>query len=827
MGYLCIHGHFYQPPRENPWLEAIELQDSAYPYHDWNERITAECYATNAAARILDSAGRILKIVSNYPNISFDFGPTLLSWLENRAPKLYQAILEADRVSRENFSGHGSAIAQAYNHMIMPLANRRDKITQVLWGIGDFEHRFGRRPEGLWLPETAVDTETLEILAEQKIRFTILAPRQAWRESKIGGRVWKDVSGEQIDPSMAYSCRLPSGRSINLFFYDGPISRAIAFENLLASGEQFVERLLCGFAEEARSWPELVHVAIDGETFGHHHKMGEMTLAFALDRLESQDLAKITNYAQYLELHPPIHRVEILENTSWSCVHGIERWRSNCGCNSGGHPDWSQEWRGALRQALDWLRDTLAPEYHEKAVSLLRDPWAARDAYISVVLDRSPANIDRFFRHHAARELDSSERVTALKLLELQRHAMLMYTSCGWFFDELSGIETVQCIQYAGRVVDLAQQLFREDVEAPFLEKLSQAKSNIPEYGDGKRIYHKWVRPAVIDLPKVAAHYAIASVFEPSPSLDRIYCYGVEREDYEVHEQDRKKLAVGRLRISSAITRESATLSFAALHLGNQQVRVGVRDGSEHAAVLASVNELAKALRHASPTEVDLHFEEAFRKNTHSLRSLFKDEQRKILDLILAPLMAEAEAAHIQLYEKNADLMRFLVDLRIPLPKSSRASAEFALNHQLRRELLSDEPMVERVAPLIEEARAVQVELDFSTLEYALRKRLEEMAESLSDPQCDPQSLTRFRAAVELARSLPFAVNLWQVQNLFYEELRSRTRQSRLGAEQSSRGGCDWARDLAQLGETLLFTPEALDLMFHSASAQQPMRAIP
>ena len=823
MGYLCIHGHFYQPPRENPWLEAIELQDSAYPYHDWNERITAECYATNAAARILDNAGRILKILSNYPKMSFDFGPTLLSWLELRAPKVYKAIQHADKVSQRNFSGHGSAIAQAYNHMIMPLANRRDKITQVVWGIRDFKHRFGRFPEGLWLPETAVDIETLEILAERDIKFTILAPRQARRESKIGGRVLKDVSGEQIDPSMAYSCRLPSGRSINLFFYDGPISRAIAFENLLASGDQFVDRLMCGFAEEVRSWPELVHVAIDGETFGHHHKMGEMTLAFALDRLETADLAKVTNYAEYLGLHPPIHRMEIFENTSWSCIHGIERWRGNCGCNSGGHPGWTQAWRGPLREALDWLRDTLAPQFEELARPLLQDPWAARDEYISVVLDRSLQNVDRFFREHAARELDATERVTALKLLELQRNAMLMYTSCGWFFDELSGIETVQCIQYAGRVVDLAQQLFRKDVEPAFLERLSLAKSNLPEYGDGAQIYDKCVRPAVIDLPKVAAHYAIASVFEPSKELNRIYCYDVQREDYTVHEKGRKKLAIGRLRVSSAITSESALLSVAALHLGNQQVKVGVRESSknneEDQAYLASVKELAESFRDTSAPEMAMRFDVVFGKGTHSLRSLFKDEQRKILELVLAPLTEESEAAHIQLYERSADLMRFLADLHIPIPKPSRASAEFALNHHLRREFLSEEPSLERVAPLIEEARAAKIDLDVATLEYALRRRLEQMAETLSDLRSDPGPLSRFQAAVELARALPFPVNLWQVQNVFYDQLRSLTRSRRMSAGEPPQDASRWAGELARVGETLLFTPEALNLVFHSTAA--------
>ncbi|MCL6482072.1 MAG: DUF3536 domain-containing protein, partial [Firmicutes bacterium] len=372
--YICIHGHFYQPPRENPWLEAIEQQDSAYPYHDWNERITAECYAPNAASRILDSEGRIVRIVNNYARISFNFGPTLLAWMEQHAQETYRAVLEADRESRERFGGHGSALAQAYNHLIMPLANSRDKRTQIRWGIHDFVHRFGRRPEGMWLPETAVDLETLELMAEQGIRFTILEPGQARRVRPIGGRTWRDVAGGRIDPTTAYRLRLKSGHSICLFFYDGPIARAVAFEGLLARGENFANRLVSAF-NDSRSWAQLVHIATDGETYGHHHLYGDMALAYALQYLEEHRLARLTNYGQYLELHPPTQEVEIFENTSWSCAHGVERWRSDCGCNTGGHPGWNQAWRAPLREALDWLRDTLAPRYEKHAGALLRDPW--------------------------------------------------------------------------------------------------------------------------------------------------------------------------------------------------------------------------------------------------------------------------------------------------------------------------------------------------------------------------------------------------------------------------------------------------------------------
>ncbi|MFW6150924.1 MAG: DUF3536 domain-containing protein, partial [Chloroflexota bacterium] len=379
--YVCVHGHFYQPPRENPWLEAVELQDSAYPYHDWNERITAECYAANGVSRILDAEGRITQIVNNYESISFNFGPALLAWMEGHAPEAYRRILEADRASQERFSGHGSALAQCYNHMIMPLANDRDKHTQVLWGIRDFERRFGRKPEGMWLPETAVDLRTLEVLAELGVRFTLLAPRQAKRVREAGAEEWEDVSGGQVDPKTAYTVRLPSGRSLQVLFYDGPVSRAVAFEGLLSDGERFARRLMDAFGQSEEG-AQIGHIATDGESYGHHHRYGDMALAYALHTIEREGLARISNYGEYLEKNPPTHEVEIVENSSWSCVHGIERWRSDCGCSTGGHPGWKQAWREPLRQALDWLRDEMASGYEEEAGRLLKDPWHARDEYI-------------------------------------------------------------------------------------------------------------------------------------------------------------------------------------------------------------------------------------------------------------------------------------------------------------------------------------------------------------------------------------------------------------------------------------------------------------
>jgi alpha-amylase/alpha-mannosidase (GH57 family) len=584
--YICIHGHFYQPPRESPWLEAIEVQDSAYPYHDWNERITAECYEPNATSRILDQEDRIVKIVNNYSRISFNVGPTLLAWMEHAAPDTYAAILEADRVSRRRFGGHGSALAQVYNHMIMPLANARDKLTQVRWGLRDFERRFGRRAEGMWLAETAVDVATLEALAAEGVRFTVLAPSQANKVRRRGEAAWSDVSGGRIDPTRAYAAYLPSGKTISLFFYDGPISRAVAFERLLASGETFANRLNSGF-NNTRSWPQLVHIATDGETYGHHHRHGDMALAYALEYIEERGLAKLTNYGEYLAKHPPTHEVQIFDNSSWSCVHGVERWRSNCGCNSGGHPGWQQEWRKPLREALDWLRDELEPAYASQAATLLNDPWAARDAYIDVILDRDQASVSSFFMAHASRSLDGVERTVALKLLELQRQTMLMYTSCGWFFDELSGIETVQVLRYAGRAIQLAQELFGDDFETPFLARLAQAPSNVQEYGDGRRIYEALVRPAAVDHERLMAHYAISSLFEAYGPQSEIFCYCVERDAFQRGERNGARMVVGRARVSSAITEENDHMAFAAMHLSDHRFYGGIGLAGDDAAYAA------------------------------------------------------------------------------------------------------------------------------------------------------------------------------------------------------------------------------------------------
>src|SRR5262245_1419064 len=438
MRYVCIHGHFYQPPRENPWLDEVEVQDSAAPYHDWNARITAECYWPNAAARLLKHGNRIGAIVNNYAELSFNFGPTLNAWFARHAPDLLEQIVEADRLSRERHGGHGNALAQAYGHAILPLADPRDKATHVHWGIREFVYRFGRMPEGMWLPETAVDLPTLETLAAHGLKFTILAPHQARRVRPVDQTIWTEVTAEELDPARPYLCHLPSGKQIVLFFYHGTLARGVAFEGLLNSGDRFVEQIMATFRSDEQE-PQLIHLATDGESYGHHHRFGEMALAFATHEFEPPTGVQLTNYGEFLALFPPQWDVEIAERTSWSCAHGVERWQSNGGCHIGGHTSWTQKWRAPLRAALNWLRDEIDKLFERRSAPLLTDPWAARNAYVELLLNHSSDHVDAFWAQYARRELSPGQKVEVCKLLEMQRHRLLMFTSCGWFFDELSG----------------------------------------------------------------------------------------------------------------------------------------------------------------------------------------------------------------------------------------------------------------------------------------------------------------------------------------------------------------------------------------------------
>jgi len=798
---VCIHGHFYQPPRENPWLEAIERQDSAYPFHDWNERIAYECYSPNSASRILGREWRIVDIVNNYSRISFNFGPTLLAWLEKNNPETYAAILEGDRLGAERYGGHGTALAQVYNHVIMPLASSRDKRTQVVWGIRDFERRFGRRPEGMWLAETAVDLETLELLAEAGVAFTILAPNQAARSRPPGEASWQEHPGGSIDPRRPYLCRLPSGAAITLFFYDGPISRDLAFSDLLGNGERFARRLLGAFVNNGAN-DQLIHIATDGESYGHHRRFGDMALAFCLRRLENADNVELINYGWFLERCPARFEVEIHENSSWSCAHGVERWRGNCGCNSGSHPGWNQRWRRPLREGLDRLRDALHSVYEREAGQLLRDPWAARNNYIQVVLDRSDHTLDRFFSTHQFRELAPDERRRTLKLLEMVRQGMLMFTSCGWFFDEISGLETVQIIQYAARAIQLAAECGGPDLEKPFLEALARAKSNIPEFGDGRWIYENFVRPAVVDLKRVGAHYAVTSLFDEFPEEKDIYAYRVTSESFSRREAGKQRCAVGRIRVVSRITRDELALDFAALYLGNHNLVAAVEAVGEDETPV-DLPRIMVSFEENNIPEVIRAIDRSFRQHNYSLWHLFRDEQRQVLGQIIQGTRAELEESFRRLYHHHYPVMQVLKRGGAPLPREMDALEECVLNADLRRALETSKINNRRLQDLVEQLRGRPGRIDHSTLEFVAGRRAEEMMQGISS---SPEDLTEIRRLTRMLRSLqelPVRFDFWQAQNIFFH-LAARTVPSHQAA--TAGGDADaakWLRAFRRLGNQL------------------------
>ncbi len=760
--YICIHGHFYQPPRANPWTDEVERQDSARPYHDWNERIAAECYAPNAAARVLDASGALTRVVKTYASMSFDFGPTLLDWLARHDAETYAAVLAADRESAARCSGHGGAMAQAYAHPILPLCSERDRETQVVWGLRDFAWRFGRAAAGMWLPETAVDTATLETLARQGVRFTVLAPSQAEAWRPIGDERWIPVGpGGALDTHQAYRVVLPSGLSLAVLFYDAGLSSAIAFGDLLSSGARLVDRLSAGFLVDS-SAPQLVHVATDGETYGHHHAFGEMALAWAIDRVVRDGSPRLTTYGEFLALHAPLREVRLRERTAWSCAHGLGRWCDDCGCRVGSAPGTSQAWRRPLRQALDALGDDLARCFEREGARLLRDPWAARDAYVDVVLDRSAEAERAFLATHGRRELVAAERVTALRLLEMQRHALLMFASCAWFFDEVSGIETVQALRHAARAAEIGEQLSGEPLAARLVERLGRVPSNRPDYGTAVGVYEREVEPARVDLRQQVAHHAARVLFD-------IPADGAEPA-FRIVERERQRAALGSARfvcghaeITALRTGELGRFAYAFLHAGGLDLLGFVRDdeasGAEHTRQVAAI--LAQLER----GDVSAARSELVRGSAPlGLGQLRPDAQHAIVRAVLDATIREVEQAHERLYREREALLGRLHELAIPAPRVLVAAAELVLETRLRRELEALEPDPDRVRMLLDESARSGAVLDRAVVGRAASGAVDRL---LARVAADPLDRVRAERALALLAILargPAEVDLSRAQ---------------------------------------------------------------
>ncbi|MDD4526472.1 MAG: DUF3536 domain-containing protein [Candidatus Margulisbacteria bacterium] len=529
--YICIHGHFYQPPRENPFLNKIERQDSAFPYHDWNEKINDECYRPNTSSRILSPHGKIVDIINNFQYLSFNVGPTLMNWIYDNDKSTYEKIVEADEISKENNNGHGNAIAQVYNHIIMPLANERDKQTQIKWGIADFKRHFGRDPEGMWLAETAINMETVKALIANGIKFTVLSPFQAEKVKTYFSNEWINVSNGTVDPTQPYRVFVDETKEkyLDVFFYDAPISTAISFEHLLKDAHTFAERLDAA-AKPNQGRPTLVTASTDGESYGHHEPFGDMCLSYFFKHLAKEYNMKQINYGAFLERFAPISEAVLKEGTkhegtAWSCVHGVGRWKENCGCSTGGGAGWNQEWRKPLREGLNALRDLLWETYEKEATPLLANIEKARNDYYFVF--HGSWSSEKFFEKNAKGSLTDEQKVKILELLESQRFSQLMFTSCGWFFSEISGIETVQIIKYANAAIYYGQQHTKVDLEKVLIAYLKEAKSNINSAHDGDAIYKKWIKPYELTREKAINQFIVKAHLTNKIKEQEVYLYTV------------------------------------------------------------------------------------------------------------------------------------------------------------------------------------------------------------------------------------------------------------------------------------------------------------
>lgn len=774
---LIVHGHFYQPPRENPWTETVEREAGAQPYHDWNERIHSECYRPNGFARIVDSYNRIERIVNNYANISFNFGPTLLSWLEREHAETYARILEADRESVRRRSGHGNAIAQGYNHTILPLANERDRRTQVRWGISDFRHRFGREPESLWLPETACDDATLGLLIDEGLRYVILSPYQAGRVRTIGADEWQSVSDGSIDTTIAYKYfhRDGTGRSIAVFFYDGPIARAIAFEGALASSQGLVDR----FERAVKGRGQLVNVATDGESYGHHFHFGDRCLAYALEVEARARGFWVTNYGEFLDRYPPVLEVEIKagpdgEGTAWSCAHGVGRWIRDCGCQTGAQEGWNQAWRTPLRAALDYLRDEAARYFEATEGDLFTDSWAARDAYIELIVDRHRSR-EEFLRRYAHRDLQPMERVRALTFLEMQRSAMLMYTSCGWFFSDISGIETLQVLKYAGRVLDFFDELGLASPRKHFLELLAEASSNLPKLGNGADIYHRFVETSVVTPQRVAAHVAISTLLDQSIEEGETAGYIHHGQEFQKQQHGRLVLATGCLTLESIATGKRLTYAFASMHFGDVDFYCVLKPFPGAESFRASTEKLWARFRTGSLPAILRLAQEEFGPHEYGLEHLLSDGRQQVSQIVFGKLVQRFSEEYEFLYEANRRNIEMLQEAGLELPTELRAAAEFTIGRrfhdEIRRQQQSHDPVAYRKAlEMADEVARHGYRIDRSSV----RQVFEEMITNAVRRAVENSSTEYLQSAlvlIELTGKLRLDASLERAQEIVYQAL--------------------------------------------------------
>ena len=851
--YLVLHGHFYQPPRENPWTQVIPSQESAKPYHDWNDRIMAECYKPNTRSRALDEQGRILDLLNNFAFLNFNIGPTLMSWMEKYYPDAYQRILEADKKSRERNQGHGNAIAQVYNHVIMPLANRRDQLTQIIWGKREFAYRFKREAEAIWLAETAINQETVQCLIEQGMKYVILSPTQAQRIRKIGETEWKDVISNGIDTTQPYRLFLreeqetpgsqekpAASKYLDVFFYDGGLSTAISFQHLLRDANTFAHKLYES-ASKSSAPQALVHVATDGEIYGHHEAYGDMCLSAAFTSRFPALQIEVTNYGRYLELYPPVMEVELKpgengEGTAWSCAHGVGRWYRNCGCSASHHPAWNQEWRTPLRKGFDMLRDALAAQFEQIGGELLQDPWEARNDYIECLLDPSEQTFKAFLDHHAQRPLRQEERTAALQLLEAQKYALFSYTSCAWFFDDISGLEPIQNMRYAARALQLIEGLHTpmaqaapretlltaEQIENLMLAEFKKARSNMPEYGTGKDLYLKFVKPEVYTPERAANQFLLENCINhrhfrerteaDNPALQSlawneqrsIHIYTLHALEFiRWQSQAVPEIYGGVLHVQENTTQQTWTVFFLAFIEHKVQPASYLKRTEADTVWQRLRTEMARFTSSESNTLTISLSElvallEALGCKRYGLADVYYEDRERLFCRMLDDHITSTESHIRRIYEDHLELLHYLTTMNVQVPAKLRASVKFSLSHQLMIEIeklfVKDIPQYSPALLRVELERILdlskqhQLELETSVLQDQLGQaltaylaNLSQRMSSFAETDADEADLAGQDQALQLlqetikliekAKELGIVLDKAETQNLIYDML--------------------------------------------------------
>lgn len=776
--YLIIHGHFYQPPREDPWTLSIDFQPSAFPYHDWNQRINRECYAANSASRVLDDTGRIIDIINNYEYISFNFGPTLLSWIKKNDMSTFEKIIEADKKSMEKNNGHGNAIAQVYNHIILPLAKEKDIITEIEWGLRAFEIDFGRKAEGIWLPETAINERVAEILIDYNIKFVILSPYQAEEVYYADRGEWINVSDGSIDPSRPYILEQRNGK-LNIFFYYKEIATKVSFQHLLRNVE-FLRSELLKYKQSLGS-SRLIHYATDGEIYGHHEPFGDMCLARLIYENRMRDEFVFTNYANYLEIFPPRDLVRLKKGneglgTSWSCVHGVDRWRKDCGCTEGSQPGWNQKWRTPLREAFDFIRDKLFEKATEILTPLITDIWKLRNEYINYIYNTSEkerkSKGERLLSNYLRKSISDEEKVTVMKFLQALHMELLMYTSCGWFFADISGIETIQNMKYAFYLLNLMEGFFSFDVKERFLEILDKAKSNIENFGNGRQIFENFVVKKFLSLKQILLEYILLKIFNFKTKNGFEYHYYYHIEVLDEKEEFRNNIQVKSYVCELEDTIIGSKEKYLLILINYQHRFYAFIKKYKDEYFLSYIHRLIKKIK---PENIIFELKE-WLGDFFTLMDISYDIREKIINLMFEEKMRNLHK-YIEISKNEflnyLGIIELYGELDIRIPEKDRIIIREILNNIVLNELEKIEKIEDfsTIIKIFQIAKKAKLKLDYNDILPVIRNYILKIMDD-AILKFNRQTLMKLEKVIDFTNMAGLEFEKYEIQNLLFSQVK-------------------------------------------------------